>query len=104
MTRAICLPALPVTMTTAPQAPQPELRMTKLSSNFYALDGAVSTIGVLVGPDGVFMVDAGFAPMTEKVVADIKSVSSTPIKFMVNTHVHADHTGGNPGMAAAAEV
>jgi cyclase len=56
------------------------------------------TIGVLAGPDGVFMVDDEFAPLTDKIVAAIKKISNEPIKFVVNTHVHGDHTGGNANL------
>jgi glyoxylase-like metal-dependent hydrolase (beta-lactamase superfamily II) len=72
-----------------------EIKATKLSSNFYTLEGAGGTIGVLVGPDGVFMVDDQFAPLSAKIVAAIKQISDQPIRFLVNTHVHPDHTGGN---------
>jgi len=72
-----------------------EIKATKLGTNFYALDGQGGTIGVLTGPDGVFMVDAQFAPLSEKIAAAIKQISDRPIKFLVNTHVHGDHTGGN---------
>lgn len=83
-----------------PAAPQQdfskvEIKTTKLAENFYALEGSGGTIGILTGPDGVFMVDTQFAQLTDKIVAAIKQVSSGPIRFMVNTHVHADHTGGN---------
>ena len=74
---------------------QVQIKTTKLASNFYALDGQGGTIGVLAGPDGVFMVDAQFAPLSEKIAAAIKQVSDKPIRFLVNTHVHGDHTGGN---------
>jgi glyoxylase-like metal-dependent hydrolase (beta-lactamase superfamily II) len=72
-----------------------EIKTTKLANNFYTLEGQGGTIGVLTGPDGVFMVDGEFAPLTPKIVAAIKQVSNGPIRFMVNTHVHGDHTGGN---------
>src|SRR5437868_8066436 len=72
-----------------------EIKTTKLATNFYTLDGQGGTIGVLAGPDGVFMVDAQFAPLSEKIAAAIKQISDRPIKFLVNTHVHGDHTGGN---------
>ncbi len=76
-----------------------EIKTTKLSDSVYTLEGSGGTIGILVGPDGVFMVDTQYAPLTEKLVAAIKQVSSAPIRFMVNTHVHPDHTGGNENFA-----
>ena len=75
-----------------------EIKATKIAPNFYTLDGQGGTIGVLVGPDGVFMVDAQFAPLTDKIVAAIKQISDGRIKFVVNTHVHGDHTGGNENL------
>ena len=75
-----------------------QIKTTKLASNFYTLEGNGGTIGVLTGPDGVLMVDSQFAPLTEKIVAAIKQVSDRPIRFMINTHVHGDHTGGNENL------
>lgn len=86
------------------QAPQPdfskvEIKTTKISDDFYTLEGQGGTIGVLVGPDGVFMVDSQFAPLSQKIAAAIHQISDKPIRFMVNTHVHGDHTGGNANFA-----
>jgi cyclase len=72
-----------------------EIKTTKLADNFYTLEGQGGTIGVLAGPDGVFMVDSQFAPLSEKIAAAIKRISDRPIRFLVNTHVHGDHTGGD---------
>jgi cyclase len=72
-----------------------QIKANKISSNFSTLDGQGGTIGVLYGPDGIFMVDDQFAPLSEKIVAAIKQISPSPIKYLVNTHVHGDHTGGN---------
>lgn len=72
----------------------------KLAPNFYALQATgLSTCGVLIGPDGVLMVDGGTAAFTERLVAAIKTVTDGPIRFMVNTHQHPDHTGGNENFA-----
>jgi glyoxylase-like metal-dependent hydrolase (beta-lactamase superfamily II) len=76
-----------------------EIKTTKLASNFYTLEGQGGTIGVLTGPDGVFMVDSQFAPLSDKIVAAIKQISDGRIRFLVNTHVHGDHTGGNENFA-----
>jgi glyoxylase-like metal-dependent hydrolase (beta-lactamase superfamily II) len=76
-----------------------EIKTTKLADNFYTLDGQGGTIGVLTGPDGIFMVDTQFAPLSAKIAAAIKQISNQPVKFIVNTHVHPDHTGGNENFA-----
>src|SRR5580693_10782508 len=76
-----------------------EIKTTKISNTFYTLEGQGGTIGVLVGPDGIFMVDSQFAPLSQKIAAAIHQISDKPIRFMVNTHVHGDHTGGNENFA-----
>jgi glyoxylase-like metal-dependent hydrolase (beta-lactamase superfamily II) len=74
---------------------QVQITTTKLAGNFYMLEGSGGTIGVLPGPDGVFMVDTQFAPLGDKIVAAIKQISDGRIRYLVNTHVHPDHIGGN---------
>jgi glyoxylase-like metal-dependent hydrolase (beta-lactamase superfamily II) len=84
----------------APDYSKVQIKTNKLSDNFYTLDGAGGTIGVLTGPDGVLMVDAQFAPLSDKIAAAIKQLSGgQPIKYLINTHVHGDHTGGNENFA-----
>ena len=78
---------------------QVEIKATKVADKFYTLEGQGGTIGVLLGPDGVFMVDTQFAPLSNKIAAAIKQLTPQPIKFVVNTHVHGDHTGGNENFA-----
>ncbi len=75
-----------------------QIKTTKITDNFYTLEGQGGMIGILTGPDGVFMVDAQFAPLTGKIVAAIRQITDKPIRFMVNTHVHGDHTGGNENL------
>src|SRR5690349_17588773 len=82
-----------------PDFSQVQIKTNKIARNFYTLDGQGGTIGVLAGPDGVFMVDAQFAPLGEKIVAAIKQISDGRIRFLANTHVHGDHTGGNETIA-----
>ncbi|MFM2124199.1 MAG: hypothetical protein RL328_650 [Acidobacteriota bacterium] len=78
---------------------QVQIKTTKISNNFYTLEGSGGMIGVLVGPDGVFMVDTQYAQLTDKIVAAIKAITPQPIKYVVNTHQHPDHTGGNENFA-----
>ena len=81
------------------------MRVDKLADNFYTVTGMNGSgrtggaIGVLTGPDGIFIVDASFGPLTGKIVAPVKTFSNEPIKFLVNTHPHGDHTGGNANLA-----
>ena len=67
----------------------------KLTENTYMLVGSGGNIGVSIGTDGTFIIDDQFAPLTEKIVATLKQLSDKPIKVVMNTHHHADHTGGN---------
>jgi glyoxylase-like metal-dependent hydrolase (beta-lactamase superfamily II) len=62
------------------------------------LVGGGGNIGFSVGEDGVFVIDDQYAPLTEKIIAAIREISDQPIKFLVNTHWHGDHTGGNENM------
>ena len=72
-----------------------EIKVHKVAGNVYYLEGQGGNVGVLVGDDGVLMIDDQFAPLTDKLVAAIGTISDKPIKLLVNTHIHADHTGGN---------
>ena len=76
-----------------------ELRMTPVQGNVYVLMGDGGNITVQVGKDGVMMVDTGFAPLAPKAMAEIRKLSSGPVRWIVNTHVHTDHTGGNAEIA-----
>jgi len=75
-----------------------QIKTTKVAGNFYTLEGSGGMIGLLAGPDGVLMVDSQYAPLTEKIVAAIKQITPNPIRFLINTHVHGDHTGGNENL------
>jgi cyclase len=81
-----------------------EIKTTRYNDKFYTFEGSGGMIGALIGPDGTFMVDTQYAPLTDKIVAAIKKVSPGPIKFIVDTHVHGDHTGGNENFAKLGAV
>lgn len=95
---SVVMVALSATLAHAQGAPdfsKVEIKANKVTDKFYTLDGQGGTIGVLFGPDGVLMVDTQFAPLSDKIAAAIKQLTPQPIKFVVNTHVHGDHTGGD---------
>ena len=76
-----------------------KLTMAPVQGNVYVLMGDGGNITVQVGKDGVMLVDTGFAPLAPKAMAEIRKLSDGPIRWIVNTHVHNDHTGGNAEMA-----
>ena len=81
-----------------------EIKLERLSDGLYMLAGAGGNIGLSVGEDATFIVDDQFAPLTEKIVAAIRTVTDMPVKFVVNTHWHGDHTGGNENFGQAGAV
>ena len=74
------------------------IKTTKLSDHVYMLVGAGGNIGISAGDDGVFIIDDQFAQLTPKIIDAIKAISDKPLQFLVNTHYHGDHTGGNENM------
>jgi cyclase len=72
-----------------------EVKTTDLGRNTYMLEGAGGNVTIAVGTDGVIMVDAQFAPMHDKLKAAIAKITNLPVKYLINTHYHGDHTGGN---------
>ena len=74
---------------------------TRLADNVHMLVGSGGNIGLMVGSDAVFVVDDQFAPLTPKILAAIKAITPQPVRFVVNTHWHFDHTGGNENMGQA---
>jgi glyoxylase-like metal-dependent hydrolase (beta-lactamase superfamily II) len=72
-----------------------QIKKTDLGHNTYMLEGQGGNITIAVGTDGIIMVDTQFAPLSDKIKAAIKEISPLPIKYIVNTHFHGDHTGGN---------
>ena len=72
-----------------------QIKVTKVSGNVYMLEGAGGNIGASVGDDGIVIVDDQYAPMAEKIQAALKGITDKPVRFVINTHYHGDHTGGN---------
>src|SRR3984957_20078530 len=72
-----------------------EIKTTDLGNKTYMLQGQGGNITVAVGTDGIIMVDSEFAPLHDKIKAAIEKISPLPIKYLINTHYHGDHTGGN---------
>jgi glyoxylase-like metal-dependent hydrolase (beta-lactamase superfamily II) len=91
----------------APAAPPPplvdwarvEIKAADLGNNTYMLTGQGGNITVAVGSDGIIMVDGQFAPLSDKIKTAIKAISPLPVKYLINTHYHGDHTGGNENFA-----
>ena len=76
-----------------------EIKTTDLGDNVYMLEGQGGNITVAVAKDGIIMVDGQFAPLHDKIKAAIATISSLPVKYLINTHYHGDHTGGNEAFA-----
>src|SRR5271168_4766785 len=72
-----------------------EIKTTDLGNKTYMLQGQGGNITVAVGTDGIIMVDSEFAPLHDKIKAAIEKISPLPIKYLINTHYHGDHTGGD---------
>jgi glyoxylase-like metal-dependent hydrolase (beta-lactamase superfamily II) len=78
-----------------------KINATPVSDNIYMLTGQGGNIGLFLGEDGTFIIDDQFAPLTEKILAAIKSVGGDTPRFLINTHFHGDHTGGNENLGNA---
>jgi len=81
-----------------------EIKATKVSGNVYMLEGGGGNIGVSVGPDGILIVDDQFAPLADKIRAALKTLGDGKLKFVLNTHYHGDHTGGNAAFGPEAPI
>ena len=79
-----------------------QIKVTKVSGNIYMLEGAGGNIAASVGEDGIVIVDDQYAPLADKIAAALKGIGATdkPVRFVINTHYHGDHTGGNAPFAA----
>ena len=81
-----------------------EMKSTHVAGNVYMLEGAGGNIGVSVGEDGILIVDDQFAPLADKIRAALKELGDGKLKFILNTHWHGDHTGGNPEFGPEAPI
>jgi len=81
-----------------------EIKATKVAGNVYMLEGAGGNIGVSVGPDGILIVDDQFAPLVDKIRVALKTLGEGKLKFVLNTHYHGDHTGGNEKFGPEAPI
>lgn len=83
---------------------QVEITNTPVAGNIYLLEGSGGNIGVSAGPDGLLIVDTQFLPLAEKIDAALAKLGSGELKYVINTHVHGDHTGGNPYFGKKAKI
>lgn len=72
-----------------------QMKTTKVAGNVYMIEGAGGNIGVSAGEDGVLIVDDQYAPLADKIRAALKAINPGPLRFVLNTHFHGDHTGAN---------
>jgi cyclase len=91
--------ATPTPAPANPATPPAEVHILPVQGNISMLVGAGGNITVQTGTDGVLLVDTGLAPMSAKVLAAVRSLSNKPIRYIINTHVHSDHVGGNEVIA-----
>ena len=81
-----------------------EIKTTQLSATTYMMEGSGGNLGLSIGEDAVFVIDDQFAPLSEKISAAIAKLTSKPVKFILNTHWHFDHTGGNENFGKAGAI
>jgi len=109
--------SVPVSAQTPPAAAPPpppdfskiEIKTTDLGDKVYMLEGQGGNITVAVADDGIIMIDGQYAPLHDKIKAAIEAISKAPVKYLINTHYHGDHTGGNElfakdGITIVAEI
>src|SRR3981081_1774198 len=81
-----------------------QIKTIKVAQNIYVLEGQGGNIGVSVGDDGVLLIDDQFAPLTAKHQEAIKAITDKPVRFLINTHYHWDHVGGNENWGKAGVI
>jgi len=100
----VLLLAFPVLAIAKDDYSKVEIKATKVSGNVYMLEGSGGNIGVSIGVDGILIVDDEFAPLAEKIKAALKNLGEGKLKFILNTHWHVDHTGGNAPLGKEATI
>lgn len=109
LTSAIALNLLAVAVSATVAAAQQDMsqvtiKITQVTPGIYMLGGGGGNIGLSVGSDNAFMIDDQYAPLTPKIKAAIATVSAKPVQFLMNTHWHGDHVGGNENMAGEGAI
>lgn len=97
----VALAAISAAIAGPAQAQAPSTKISKIADGIHVIQGRGGNIGVSVGDDGVFMIDDQFAPVTDKLRELIAGVTDKPIRFLLNTHFHPDHTGGNENLGSS---
>jgi glyoxylase-like metal-dependent hydrolase (beta-lactamase superfamily II) len=105
-TRTLALALTLAVMGAAPAATQEdfsavEIKAEEVADGLYMLTGSGGNLGLSVGEDGAFLIDDQYAPLTRKILAAVRELTPEPVRFVVNTHYHDDHTGGNENMGEA---
>ncbi len=95
MNHLVLIPLSYLALSTCLAAQDPRLKTIEVSKGIYMLEGNGGNLGLCVGGDGAFLIDDQFAPMVPQIRAAVAKLSKLPVKFLVNTHHHGDHTGGN---------
>src|SRR5689334_9736679 len=91
----LSLTALTITATAQQNMDTVTIRPVKIKDNLFMLKGSGGNIGLLTGADGTLIIDDQFAPLSDKIKASVQKLGGTQVKYLINTHLHGDHSGGN---------